>query len=110
VAVDDGEGRFNRDTKKVEYDSGFYQVEVVGQYGQAAANALKRGDHVYVLGSLSQWVMQASGEGKESQTKTRIRATVVQQLTEHAFGQQGSGIAGPEGFEDPSWTGEPPAF
>lgn len=79
VAVEDAEGRWNRETKKMEVDSGFYQVEVFGDYGQYLSQTLTKGDRVLVLGSLSQWHTQPR-EGKESETKTRIRGTMVQLL------------------------------
>lgn len=80
VAVDNGTGRWNSETRKTEYESGFYQVEVVGQYGEMVADMVKRGDEVYVVGSLSQFTTQPKGEG-ESKTHTRIKATLVQPLT-----------------------------
>jgi single-stranded DNA-binding protein len=80
VAVDDGTGRWNRESKKTEYDSGFYQVEVIGDYGVAVSNTLNKGDEVYVVGSLSQWAKKDEQTG-EVDRKTRIRATFVQALT-----------------------------
>ena len=77
VAVEDAEGRWNRDTKKTEVDSGFYQVEIIGDYGKWLAETLSRGDRVHVVGSLSQWRMRPKNEGEEGDTKTRIKATVV---------------------------------
>jgi len=80
IAVHDDEGRYNRDTKKAEVDSGFYQVEVKGDYGAYIQSILARGDEVHVVGSLSQWRTQAR-DGRESETKTRITAKVVTPLT-----------------------------
>lgn len=80
IAVHDDGGRFNRDTKRTETESGFYQVEVKGDYGAYIQSILERGDEVHVVGSLSQWRTQAR-EGKESETKTRITAKVVTALT-----------------------------
>jgi single-stranded DNA-binding protein len=76
VAVEDAEGRWNRETKKYEVESGFYQVEVLGDYGAYLSRIVAKGDRVHVLGSLSQWRTQPR-EGRESETKTRIRGTVV---------------------------------
>lgn len=80
VAVDDADGRYNRETKRTEYDSGFYSVEVMGEYGQSVANQLHKGDQVYVIGSMTQWQPPAK-DGEEQRSHTRVRGRVVIPLT-----------------------------
>lgn len=101
IAVDDGVGRWNRETKKTEYGSGFYQVEVVGQYGEFVANWASRGDEVYVVGSLSQF-STGGRDGGETKTHTRIKATVVQVLNAPS-GFQAQQIAPPPEPEVDPW-------
>lgn len=80
IAVDDAEGRWNKETRKTEYESGFYQVEVKGPYAEALTRYIVRGANVYVVGSLSQW-KKTGNDGGEPETKTRISATMVVPLT-----------------------------
>jgi len=75
VAVDDGFGKWDRETKKTTVGSGFYQVEVFGSYAEELVEVLDKGSELYVKGSLSQWVKE-NDEGKK-ESKTRIRAEVV---------------------------------
>lgn len=74
VAVENGYGRWNRDTGKTEIDSGFYRVEVPGDHGVDVVDAARKGDRVHVIGSLSQFT--GGKEGNE-RTHTQIRAEVV---------------------------------
>lgn len=106
VAVDNGSGRWNRETRKNEYESGFYQVEVVGRYGESLVNQLSRGDEVYVVGSLSQFTRQGK-DGGESTSHTRIKGVMVIPLT--GVGMAGGGIAPPSAplVDDDPWR--PPA-
>jgi single-stranded DNA-binding protein len=80
VAVDNAFGRFNPETKKTEVESGFYQVEVKGDYALAFKN-LSRGDAIYVKGSLSQWTMKPKEGETHGETKTRIAADLLVPLT-----------------------------
>ena len=100
VAVDDGSGRYNRESRKSEYGSGFYQVEVAGVYGESLGRMVSRGDEVYVVGSLSQFTTQPKGEG-ESKTHTRIRAVMVVPLVAAPSG--GGGFAAPPEPEFDPW-------
>lgn len=80
VAVDDADGRWNSQTKKSEYASGFYKVEARGDYAEALYVVLHKGDEVYVVGSLTQFRSQ-SREGGPEQTKTAVAAKLVVPLT-----------------------------
>lgn len=75
VAVDDGFGRWDRETKKTQVGSGFYQAEVFGNYAEELVELLDKGSEVYIKGSLTQWTKEKEDGSKES--KTRIRADVV---------------------------------
>lgn len=75
LAVDDGFGRWNKESKKTEVGSGFYQVEVFGNYAEQLVEDLEKGSEVYVKGSLTQWTKEKEDGTKES--KTRIRGEVV---------------------------------
>ena len=105
VAVDNGNGRFNRETRKTEYESGFYQVEVVGAYAERLLQHLNKGDEIYALGSLSQFTTQPKSEG-ESKTHTRIKAVVVTPLVGMPGGAAQGGFAPPAApmTDDDPWA------
>lgn len=75
IAVDDANGRYDKETKKSFVGSGFYQVEIPGNYGELIVEQVEKGDNVHVSGSLTQWVKEKEDGTKES--RTRIRADVV---------------------------------
>lgn len=75
LAVDDGFGRWDRETKKTQVGSGFYQIEVFGNYAEQLVEDLEKGSEVYVKGSLTQWTKDKEDGSKD--TKTRIRAEIV---------------------------------
>ena len=78
LGVENGEGRWNRDTQVSEVESGFYKVEVKGQLAEQVAADARKGDELYVKGSLSQFT---AGKDEARETKTQIAAKVVMVLS-----------------------------
>jgi single-strand DNA-binding protein len=110
VGVDDGEGRWNAETRMVELRSGFYKVEVAGQLAEWLQTQVGKGDEVYVVGSLNQFTIQGR-DGKEGQTRTQIRAKVVTVLTPHAASVSGfSAPDNPLDDTEASWAGDEEPF
>lgn len=80
VAVDDDDSRWDRETQKRVVGSGFYRVEVPGEYGRAVHASAQKGDEVHVVGSLTQFQV-GRRDSEEKETKTQVKAKVVTVLS-----------------------------